>query len=220
MCNERGGGKTGGGGGGGSTATGGGGSASLEDAHNDVYNSLSAKEQDSIIDYTTSQYQGINGYLLGNGKADAKTMETIKNVDSALAKSTVPVDTVAYRGISSDGYKAMKSSGMLDKGAVFEHKNYMSTTTDKGIANNFSRGAKGTKSDPNNVLHVKVPKGKKGLYLGNNSNINEKELLLPRGVKLKTVGERMESTKVKTRGLGGKTVTKTQWTRITEVEVI
>lgn len=217
-----------GGGGGRSGRSGGGGGAAaetpgsgqtLEDYHDQVFNSLSAGEQNSVIDYTTSQFEGINGHLLGKNDATPEMRKTISNVDSALGKSTVNVDTVAYRGISKDGYSYMQSNGMLDKGAVFTHKNYMSTTTDRKVADTFARGAKGTKADPHNVMQVKVPKGSKGLYLGKNSNINESELLLNRGTKVRVTGSSMVSSKVNVREFG-KTVTRTQWTRITEVEVV
>lgn len=211
---------------------GGGGGGSLEESHQKTWDSLSRAERDAITRYTADDYTEINSYLLEEGGIPVFFERDIKNIDAALSKSIVPHDVVVYRGVDSDGYNAMVKGGLLDNGAVFEHKNYMSTTLSRDIATTFTRDTTGSKADPENILIVKVPKGSKGLYLGGKvgtkyGSVDDNELLLPRGTQLKTIRTKLttRNEEMATFSLGGgaSSITKTpgkRYVRITEVEVV
>lgn len=195
-----GGGRAGRGGGGGSAVTG---AYDLEKDHDAVYNSLTDAEKDALRRYSEEDeignYVDLNDiavkdahqtYLKNIGAATKSPRDTPENratmaaLDSAISKGTVGQDITAYRGISKGVYEELRISGSLREGKTTAHARYMSTTLDKGVATEFSRDY--APSGPTYLMKVAVPKGSKGLFVGKNSAMgHEKELLLPRGTKLK-----------------------------------
>jgi hypothetical protein len=173
-----------------------GGSAALE-SHSAAWSSkLSDGEKDAIQSYTSSGYHEINGALRAGSKNDLR----IKDLDSALSKSTMPETTTVYRGGPID-QKAMKV------GAIAKDKGYLSGSLDPGYAATYShRTSLETRSKLSKSgmemasWKITVPKGAKAAPLGGTSaNRGEGEVLMPRGSKLKV-------TKIDTSGGYGKTV--------------
>lgn len=135
----------------------------------------------------------------------------IRDLDSAMTKSTVPEDTVAFRGIRSGGdrngvfnagYQAFKSqvydqwevgktygpsSGLTDKA-------YTSTTLDRKIADRiFTRG-----NQAGIMLEYRIPEGTRGVSM-NATNPNSgfsktAEILLDKNLSYKVVGKYSDSS--------------------------
>jgi len=137
------------------------------------------------------------------------------NLDSAISKSTLNKETTLYRGIkfqtntTKSTYsgpsqkagavtKAQKDLFEGSEGKVIENPGFTSTTTSRQSALNFAKAGEFEGSSVNKapelssyVLELKVPKGTKALDMGGTGVFqqalvgHEKELLLPRGMKMK-----------------------------------
>ena len=141
---------------------------------------LSAAERRGVKSYTDYGFRELNDGLRGNPKPppvpDKKLMASL---DSALSKGKTPTAMVVHRGVSRDMLSKFKA------GQAYVDKGYMSTSVDRGKAENF-----GGKSGP--LLRITVPKGASGAYVEKLSVFKgEKEFLIPRG-------QRLNITKIET----------------------
>ncbi len=120
-------------------------------------------------EYASSNFDPINYYK-----------ERIKNLDTAINNHKTPHDLTVYSGIGYDPRDKMNSN------KIVHHPAYLSTSIDKGVAENFSLSHREKKKGiyHENVIKINVPKGHVGAYIGKFMK-NEKEFLLPRGLKLK-----------------------------------
>ncbi len=113
-------------------------------------------------------------------------------LDEMMAKSSLPASVQVWRGVKdADGSLAAK----LTKGAIFEDKGYVSTSTEQSVSDKFA--------GPGGLLFdIEVPKGEQGLTPTRWSGrfLEEWEVVLPRGSKF----EVLEAPK----NVGGKRVVK------------
>jgi len=146
------------------------------------------------IEYYRSIGSGpINNYLrVGESKAKgfldptelAEIKKTTKNIESALNKSIVPDDVIAYRGISSKEIVDELNDNM---GKVFTEKGFASTSLDRSIAEQFT----GWMTGEGALVRIRVPKGLKGMYIGD----REKELLLQKNKKYRIISKKTTEVK-------------------------
>jgi hypothetical protein len=154
---------------------------------------LSPGERSALSDYTGEDYITINRSLLEERSPGPKTDAKIKNIDSALARSSTPEDMVVTRDLTTERVGGHGSSlvdglrnGTIEPGAVISYKGYSSTTASKSF-----RAEK-------EVLRIQilVPKGSKALPLqALSESPNEREILLPRNSKFKI--QRFEERPIK-----------------------
>lgn len=130
------------------------------------------KEQDAVMMYTDpTGYKAINGFLR-NDKLETREQlsSVIANLDSLLAKSTMPSDTIVYRGLEWDMGETAKV------GDVWQDLAYQSSSLKAKMATN-----KKTKS----ILKIELPQGTQAVYIANmGMPRSEAEVLLPRGTRI------------------------------------
>lgn len=150
-----------------------------------------------------------------NSPKNAEFKNIVDSLDSAIDKNVLDKETTVFRGvriqtnITKSTYKdeftssGKKKGGQKDpfqgsEGKLLENKGYSSTTTSRQSALNFAKAetAAGAFVDKppeyrSYVVELKLPKGTKALDMGKTGvfqqNLvgHEKELLLPRGMKMK-----------------------------------
>lgn len=158
------------------------------DAHSVVKNDFSNEEKKGIENYTSDKadfkkgifkpaYQEINSSLRKDGSVSESHKKTVEILDKTFQKASSLEDFTVYRGVSEDFANKLKS------GTSFYDKGFVSTTSDKNIAGEFS-GSKGV------LMEISVPKGSKAISLAKSSkHPEEKEILLNRNGKYKITGE-------------------------------
>jgi hypothetical protein len=138
---------------------------------------ITADERQALADYVGPEYAFINAYSRNPSGPEKDYYEAkAKKVDSLIAKQ-VPLkgEEIVYRGMNPPKELAKQ----LVKGAIIEDKGFMSTTIDRDVAKNFG----------STTMTIRVPKGYQAVkiqdYIKGTTADNERELLLPRGTKLK-----------------------------------
>lgn len=154
---------------------------------NEIYANLSKREREALSEYTQGGYLDINADL-GSGIESYYT----KSLNSSIDKFTVDSNIITYRGTNEKYYKGYRV------GDVFEGKVFYSTSVNQNWAKAFADditqysddGSKGV------LLEIKIPKGSKALYIGENTDYddNEYELLLSNKAKYKI--EKIENGKM------------------------
>lgn len=136
---------------------------------------LTPTEKTHISSYTGDEFHKTNSGLRKGSEPSA----SVKSIDAAIAKSTLPAGTKLYRGMSRDAAKTMFPGGQINKGDVISDKAFLSTSRDKGLAS-FAYGLGGV------VFEIETTEDQPGLDVaGLTRNPQEKEVLLPRNTKLK-----------------------------------
>lgn len=166
----------GGGAGGGASSEGGTGHSAAAKKENERWeSSLTSGEREAISSYTGSGYHEINSSLR-SGKKNLYT----KDLDAAIAKSSVPEDTVVYRGGAIESSKLKVGLTATDKG-------YVSTSTSSAYAKTYSKrvstktlGELSSKKMELANWNITVKKGSKAAFLG-----SENELLIHRNAKFR-----------------------------------
>lgn len=150
---------------------------------------MTAKEKDIIDDYvndlvfnTDLNYYLNNDELNSNNYSKKELEEKIKLLDSAIDKNIIPAEVDVYRGL--------KNFPDYEENDSFTHKGYMSTSSDKKIAEEFTQGVK---KYPNpTILKLKLQQGKKGITT-KHSGTDESEILLSRNKKFKVTNKTKEN---------------------------
>ena len=144
----------------------------------DWVKTISASEKSGVVTYTGSAYWDMNEYLRGI-KTSTSYADEIKACQSALAKASLPKETIVRRGSNYDMLTELGmgdiTSGNKDKviGAVVQDKGFLSTSPDPrgGFSENIE-------------YVIKVPQGSQAMYVAPISNYkSEKELLINCGGK-------------------------------------
>ncbi|MFE4599500.1 putative T7SS-secreted protein [Kitasatospora indigofera] len=143
----------------------------------DYAQSLPQSQKDALYAYTKDapfpgSYEDINGYLRKDGTGSADMDARVADIDKALAGSTLPEDVVISRGTGIKHFDV--DDPLLLEGRTFTEKAYVSTSLGDAAM-----------SDKPVVMHLKVPAGTPGMYLGEVSNLLgiEREVLLGRGTR-------------------------------------
>lgn len=152
--------------------------------------SITGEELQAVKQYQGADFAFINTWMRnpdnGGNQADGKMyLRKADQIERVIQKQpALKGEEVVYRGLRPT--KEMKAN--LVPGGMISDKGFMSTTTDREVAKNFG----------NVVMTIRVPKGHKALRMTDlvdtPSAKREKEMLLPRGTKLKITHVREEKT--------------------------
>ena len=153
---------------------------------------LSKNEISSLERYSGSGYSRINRSLYDNEYRPLSTYEKelnekdINTLTNCISRKEIPFDFKAYRGIDNmefvfgDDANNMSLEELNKKysGTYFVNKGFSSVSTDYDVANDFLGY-----SNKGGVMTIDVPKGSKGIAMGDVSVFKngEKEVLLQRG---------------------------------------
>lgn len=147
-----------------------------EQKANDIV--TSREDRNAFENYTGSGNGPINDALRKNdGPGIASYRKQIEALDRNIAKMQAPSNVVVYRGIGGAGPLHSMSPVELQRlvGARIEDLGFVSTSTSRTTANNFSGGRV--------VLRIHAPKGTRGAYVQNtlSSHTSEYEFIMSRG---------------------------------------
>ena len=144
---------------------------------------------DSVLDYSIDS-TAISDYLYANkGKlplsgrgSKSKQKRLISGLDAAIKAHKTKRDISVFTGVATD-IGALKPG--KDGNIYTRNYAYTSTSIDPSVARRFAR-VSGPTGGYVNIVKIKVPSGFSGIYLGDAANAaSERELLLPRGLRLK-----------------------------------
>ncbi|WP_405361126.1 hypothetical protein OG535_23330 [Kitasatospora sp. NBC_00085] len=144
-----------------------------DDYWNKYVSELPPNELKSVVDYTGSTYNEINGYLRGSVKETPGLLQYVKDIDSALAGHPLPEDIMLSR--RQDLFHIPGDAPSM-VGKVFTEDSYTSTSLGGPTSGFQSKEA---------VLHLKVPQGTPALWVEDISvckGMDEREVLLGRGM--------------------------------------
>ena len=149
----------------------------LQEQSDIAFGRFSDEEKKAVEDYVDFSYQPINGYLRGHEKRTRvpgfDAQEAISHLDSAMDKFDLTEDVIVYRGDSIDIFAGR------NVGDELVIPQFMSTSINTEYAQDFNGPF---------FAEIRVPRGTKSLYLGNNSQLpEESELLLSRGLRYKVI---------------------------------
>ena len=189
---------SGGGGSGGRSGKGGGDGGSESDAFDtEIPMGLSSTDVKTLKWYSTDDgYSNMNKYLATDetkyksGEFSAKSLDkTVSKMDNAFKNAALKKDTTVYRGLNENAAKQFLSA---KRGDVIKSKTFLSTSTNKDIAQEFS---KSTKTPKTYVMEVKLSKGTPAMSMkGKAQFAREKEVLVNRNTNLKMKGTRTEGS--------------------------
>jgi hypothetical protein len=181
----------------------GGGSGGGESLAYDIETVALTSAQKNAMEYYSQEGYGPINELLATGKiapdeisgiSTTQANKYIKTMDSAFSKASTKEDAIVHREISKRVADSLLHEGMAAKGTVMTSKTYMSTSTSRAVADKFTKEFGGMRYQ----MEVRLPRGTKAMSAKTFTNVhNEKEILVARNTKMKSLG-------VKTHG---KTVT-------------
>jgi ADP-ribosyltransferase exoenzyme len=151
------------------------------------YSNYSGEHKKVLDDYSEDS-SSMNSTLWSRHKGKPYQMgeeyhkKDFEHMDSAMAAHETPEDMTVHSGTMHDPRKMKDSEGII------HHPAYMSTSLDLHIAHGFAHTqAINESSNDMHLLHIKVPAGSKGAYVGHLgvANPSEREFVLPKDSKLK-----------------------------------
>jgi hypothetical protein len=147
-----------------------------------VYNNLSNSRKTSLYEYTTGSHNRINGALYGIEPMSDLIKENIHDIDSAIDRFTVENNMSVYSGTNRQHYENWKL------GEIKTIDGYLSTTITKKTAETFYKREKKRGNQPV-MLEIRVPKGSRGIYIGNNTGFDkpQNEFLLGKGLHYRVI---------------------------------
>ncbi|MCK9596427.1 ADP-ribosyltransferase [Candidatus Pacearchaeota archaeon] len=131
-----------------------------------------------IHNLSQTEKQALRDYIHGNGVNDALRAEgydkiikgknygqCIKTIDILINKTSIPYDTITYRGITPGMFEDLKK--YAGKKISTQDQGYTSVSLDEKTAKTFAK----VYGEPARYfyLKIKIKKGQKGLYVGNAS---------------------------------------------------
>lgn len=141
------------------------------------YNKLTKNEKDAMYEYAMGGYQDVNDYLNGKYEGFDGINDMINDIDNSMSKYTLEDNVVSYRGTNAKYYEN------YDIGNTIKTNMYFSTSLNENIANTFMED-----SDNPLMLEIRIPKGTKSIYIGDNTHYEfEAELLLARNLNYKII---------------------------------
>lgn len=155
------------------------------------YNSLEKKDiKDFLFYYTGNADRIINGALRDSQNIDKLfsyelfTKETYIRVLEEIENASVPEDIIVYRKIGRylfDNMLEWSKVNHIRKGSIIFDKGFLSTSLSYRVARDIKHLGKDI------MATIYVPKGTKGIYLGNLTNLKEYEMLFLPETKLKVL---------------------------------
>lgn len=155
------------------------------------YNSLENKEIKDFLNYYTGNADRlINGALRNTQNFDELfsyglfTNETYIRVLEEIENASIPENIIVYRKIGKylfDNMLEWSKINHIRKGCIIFDKGFLSTSLSYRAARSIHHLGKDI------MATIYVPKGTKGIYLGNLTNLNEYEMLFLPETKLKVL---------------------------------
>lgn len=159
-------------------------------SQNDI-NGYSANNYYYLRDYAKEGYIDLNKYLCNkeNNKVEfyPEKIEMLelkdKEISKVLDNRELPEDLKLYRGINSPRFifgNDWKDKSIEDLqnefiGKIIYSDGYSSTSIDRSVAESFSNNWGGS------IMEINAPKGANGMFMGELSSFDEKEVLLHKG---------------------------------------
>lgn len=158
----------------------------LQMQSNAVYDEIPSTHKKILNDYTTGGYDNVNAFLNGKYKPEGINKvfidREIETIDEAMSKFDLKDNIVTYRGTNKKYYDK------YNVGDTFTEKVYYSTSLKENNAKEFLSKHKSVDNDNSMLVEIRVPKGTKSLYVGENGNFKQEyELLLSKGLKYKVI---------------------------------
>lgn len=146
----------------------------------DYQSKLSTGERSACLEYANMAYVKVNESLRSGKTGDRRLVEAL---DSAIAKSRVPTETVVYRGIQEGRDPLAK----FKPGSVITDRGYVSTTGTRKVAEEYADG----EGETHILMRIRVPAGHPAAPIPSRLS-EEDEYLLPRNSKFRIVGATKE----------------------------
>jgi NUDIX domain/ADP-ribosyltransferase exoenzyme len=161
---------------------------------------LPPSERQAISDYKGSGYSGVNSQLRSGKGITAENSTKATNLTKATKRTTVPVNTVLYRGVTNYNEaglpEGMTPLQFLKSGQMYFDNGFVSATTSKKIAGHWNLGGYGG-ADKHIVFEYKCTKPITGAPIEGtiyDHYDGEQEIVLTRGkVFWKPTGYRKET---------------------------
>lgn len=151
---------------------------------------LSAKEKDTISEYTGFKYAPINQYLFGKqlnltAKQDAGIKQNINNLTNIINNNKINTSMKVYRGLTGQSKEEfLNMVKNVKPGNSFEYAGFMSTSPDKSIGERFATwGNKGKTV----LLEIDLPKDSNAMDISKHTaskKYGETEILVAPGFEL------------------------------------
>jgi hypothetical protein len=151
---------------------------------------LSAKEKDTISEYTGFKYAPINQYLFGkqlnfSPKQESEINQNINNLTNIINNNKINTNMKVYRGLTGQSKEEfLKMIKKVTPGNSFEYAGFMSTSPDKSIGERFATwGNKGKTV----LLEIDLPKDSNAMDISKytaSKKYGETEILVAPGFEL------------------------------------
>lgn len=139
----------------------------------------------ALTSYVDGSFSSINGALRGNQDPRDDVRDTIDRLDDALAQWRLPERTIVHRGVRTtgrDGRQSFPTENLAGK--VLVDPGYLSTSPNERIVDRFDGAAR---------MEIHLPPGTPAVSVNGAEitvgNADERELLLPRGLRLRVVSD-------------------------------
>jgi hypothetical protein len=154
----------------------------LQEQSNTVYRSLTNAQRASLHDYTTFFHHQINGALYDVEPMDISIKKRIDDIEASMDKFSISCNMALFSGTNREHYKDWKV------GEIYKINGYISTSVTQKIADKFLKRIENEGKSPL-MLEIRVPKGSRGLYIGDNTGFHspQYEFLLGRGQQYKVI---------------------------------
>lgn len=153
---------------------------------------FSKEEYGGLYRYRGPSYSAINNALRGHALdgAPPEIRDDIAGMDAAMARSKLPGDVVALRGLSSSQRLFGDRLQRNMTGLEWAEDAFVSTTTSKVWVDRFA-AVDHAKTHPTSVvMRILVPSGTGAIELSGDTGEGEAELLLQRGLKMRVAKDR------------------------------
>lgn len=152
----------------------------MDDWTKDWLGKITSKEKAGVIKYTSNAYEDMNDFLRGFKKS-TKYPNEIKECQKALAKASLPRETIVRRGSS---YNMLDALGIGDATSENKNKFIGAVIEDKGFISTSPSPYGGFSSSIEYI--IKLPKGSQAMYVDSISYYQgEEEILINCGGKYK-----------------------------------
>lgn len=151
---------------------------------------LSAKEKDTISEYTGFKYAPINQYLFGkqlnfSPKQETEINQNINNLTNIINNNKINTNMKVYRGLTGQSKEEfLKMIKKVTPGNSFKYAGFMSTSPDKSIGERFATwGNKGKTV----LLEIDLPKDSNAMDISKytaSKKYGETEILVAPGFEL------------------------------------
>lgn len=167
---------------------------------------LTSLQRKALQDYQGSAYQDVNGRLrdLAAGRPgvapDPATEATIRKLDEAMAASKLTQDVIVYRGIREGRLVFGDRVGGNLTGMEWREGAFVSTSAAEGVVSDFTEG-RGTREPVR--MRILAPRGTGAVQISGMTQgatgvvVDEAELLLARGARMRVVTDRGETDGVR-----------------------